>query len=825
VAVALRATAYPAGVNLTTINVVIPATVQAGDQMLIVWTTAGSGTTTDPSGWTRLGLSQGTSTNLVQILLARTAVGGDAGTTVPLILGPSNSSQGAFLHAYFDDTTGSVTVDGAAFRTGAGMSTPALTTSVANCAVMAAASVRASSGVDTDTWTVPSGYTQLGSGFNAGGAGKAWVGAHNLTPVASGSSVGGATFASSGAEANNCTLTVALRPGGAGGGGSAGAAAMRSRSHFSGGGFPKVANLQTPAFAMHRGGLGEGPSETLGAYNHSMPLDPWYLAECDCQMNASGSIVLWHDPTLADGVTTVASQTDAQWNTVTVPWPTGFPGTPDPYPAAYWSDLADAWGGIRLLIPEMKDSGAVDIPLMNDIRARGLIGSTIIQCFDVNRAKAAAAAGFNAMALYGVGASPNFADLAANGVLFAGMDSTTVTSAVVASAHASGVQVWPYVVNSAGSRDSFLAFDTDGFFTNFPSTVPIPGTGTLAGQVTVQKGGVASLTSHSSFGGTGAVTARPTAAMTSASSLAAAATGGSGFSAVLTSASTLAATVSSTFQPTAALVSHSILTAGITSGGTALTASADAANLPPRVLLSLSGSAGATATIVRIDQDGNSTPVRTANPATLAGGAWLGYDYEAPYGQPVTYVSTPNTGPALTSNPVTLNVTVPWLIHPGIPSLSQPLTVVTIGTRTRTVNQGVFTVLGRPNAVTVNDGARHNPTFPLTIRTAALDDEDALLDLVGDGSALLLQVVYPNITRTRYEWVSVGDMDEDNPIGWFGSDFTQWTLPCTVTDPPTGLQQSQRTLGDLAAEFTTLASIKTAYATLRDISTDTRVGG
>lgn len=262
---------------------------------------------------------------------------------------------------------------------------------------------------------------------------------------------------------------------------------------------------------------------------------------------------------------------------------------------------------------------------------------------------------------------------------------------------------------------------------------------------------------------------------------------------------------------------------GTPPSGAAITATVDLANSPPRIALSVSGFTGdSTVTIVRVDASGNQYPVRTGNPATLASGTWVGYDYEAAFGQPVTYLATGgNTATTALSSVVTLNVTTPWLIHPGIPALSQPLDCAPLGDRTRATNQGVFTPLGRADAVTISDGVRRSPTYNLTVYTHSLDEEAGLLDLLADSSVLLLQMAYPNIARTLYEWVAIGDVGESSVNGWFGGPDVAWTLPCTVSAAPTGLLQAQWTLGGINAAYATLGAINAAYATLGGVATNT----
>lgn len=244
-------------------------------------------------------------------------------------------------------------------------------------------------------------------------------------------------------------------------------------------------------------------------------------------------------------------------------------------------------------------------------------------------------------------------------------------------------------------------------------------------------------------------------------------------------------------------------------------------NWPPRILLELTGALGTQVTITRVDAAGNRSPVREANPAVLDAGAVIVSDYEAPYNQTVHYVAT-TSGPTITSDPVTLTADRPWLVHPGIPDLSQPLTIASLGQRTYPTNQGVHRPLGRRTAIVITDGQRQSPTYDLTVRTETEQQLQDLLELVDDAQALLLQIVYPDAVRTRYEWVSIGDVTEDDIIPAAQFAELSWVLPCTVVDAPAGLLQAQRTLGDLAADFATLGDIAAAYDTLRDVILDNR---
>jgi hypothetical protein len=259
-------------------------------------------------------------------------------------------------------------------------------------------------------------------------------------------------------------------------------------------------------------------------------------------------------------------------------------------------------------------------------------------------------------------------------------------------------------------------------------------------------------------------------------------------------------------------------------GAGSVTVVPEPANSPPRILLNLTGFLGSTVTIQRIDSSGNRSPVRLANPGTLNAGSWVGYDYEAPFNRPVRYEATATL--VVTSDPVTLTATRPWLIHPGVPALSQPVALTAPPTRTRETNQGVHSVLGRSTPIVITDGARRAPTFDLALHTDTLDAELALDTLLSDAAVLLLQITYPGVTRTDYWWVAVGSCTAAPMADFYHDDaeVAQWTLSCTVTDAPSGLLQSQRSWADLIAEEATWADVVADFATWRDVIIDQQIG-
>lgn len=257
----------------------------------------------------------------------------------------------------------------------------------------------------------------------------------------------------------------------------------------------------------------------------------------------------------------------------------------------------------------------------------------------------------------------------------------------------------------------------------------------------------------------------------------------------------------------------------------AVTATAQPANVPPRVKVDITDSGTPAITsvnVVRKDAAGNASPVRTldGNPLTLttSGSTRVGtvYDYEPFYGVPYTYSTVEY--PAGASASTTLASPYVRLVHPADPSKSQVITVATWGNRTRKVNRGVFYPMGRSTPVVVTDGKRQAAEFELSVITQTAAEADALEDLVADGATLLLNIPADKPWNRSPEYVSIGDMTE-TPFTRLSAELGRtWTLPCTVTDRPAGGSQAQWTLADVAATFASLNAVQAAYPTLNAVA-------
>lgn len=244
-----------------------------------------------------------------------------------------------------------------------------------------------------------------------------------------------------------------------------------------------------------------------------------------------------------------------------------------------------------------------------------------------------------------------------------------------------------------------------------------------------------------------------------------------------------------------------------------VTPTAQPSNVPPRVQLNVSASAGETSTTVtRINPDGTVTTVRTLDggPLALSGGAGLLFDYEMSFGAGVSYSSTQS--PATISAQVTVDVASAWLIHPGVPDLSLPVTVGSITDRTRAVQRAVLQPIGREFPWTATDGQRKAAQFSLTVYTADEDGRASLYSLLEDTNVLMLNVPAGKGWGITAEYVSVGEVTEARPFRLMGLSDRMITLPMVVVDRPAGGTASERVWNDVTGAYATWNAVTAAYA-------------
>jgi hypothetical protein len=245
-------------------------------------------------------------------------------------------------------------------------------------------------------------------------------------------------------------------------------------------------------------------------------------------------------------------------------------------------------------------------------------------------------------------------------------------------------------------------------------------------------------------------------------------------------------------------------------------ATVEASNVPPRIKLVATDTgspAFTTTTIMRNNPDGTQSAVRSATGGgvALSGGTATVYDYEMPFGQPVTYTSLET--PANTTTPVTVSVSQVWLIHPGIPSLSIPVDfrMGSFAEETWSVNQAVFWPMGRSTPVVIGDGARRAPQSSMTVSVATLNDLAKLRDLLADGSVLLLNAPPSLALGIDTNYIAPGEVKVRRRSSIGTDQNRDVDIPYTVVDRPAGGSQSTRTFADLLV-YPNLAALKNAYA-------------
>lgn len=254
-----------------------------------------------------------------------------------------------------------------------------------------------------------------------------------------------------------------------------------------------------------------------------------------------------------------------------------------------------------------------------------------------------------------------------------------------------------------------------------------------------------------------------------------------------------------------------------------LVATVQASNVPPRVKIDVTDTGTPTVTsvtVTRLDPSGFTSTVRTpdGNPLVLttSGSNRIGtvYDYEMPLGSPVTYSLVQNTASTAT---VTVTSSLIWLVHPGVPALSMPITVASLGSRVRRVKQGVFFPMGRANPVVVTDGSRKGVAGSLDIQTFTLAELGALEALTADGGVLLLNIPAGLNWGIPTSYIAIGDMEEARLVDYGPEPRRYVTLPFQVVDSPIGGSQAQWTWANVTAQYATWSALMAGEPTWADV--------
>jgi hypothetical protein len=249
-------------------------------------------------------------------------------------------------------------------------------------------------------------------------------------------------------------------------------------------------------------------------------------------------------------------------------------------------------------------------------------------------------------------------------------------------------------------------------------------------------------------------------------------------------------------------------------------------NSPPRIRLDVTDTGSPAITSVTVTRTGpeGTVPVRTETGGPLvltpSGGNQVGllYDYEAITGEFYTY-STVET-PVTPSASVHLDVTPVWLIHPGVPALSMPITMdVDAHTdRVYTMARGVFTAFGRADPIVITDGARKSPTGTLIVHARTATERASLRAILDDGTPLLLNIPVGMDLGVGSGFLAIGDVTESRRESWPGIDpLYTYTMDYQVVRRPVGGTQAERTYGDVLADNATYDAVRMRYDSYSDL--------
>jgi hypothetical protein len=250
---------------------------------------------------------------------------------------------------------------------------------------------------------------------------------------------------------------------------------------------------------------------------------------------------------------------------------------------------------------------------------------------------------------------------------------------------------------------------------------------------------------------------------------------------------------------------------------------------PPRITIDLTTTGGASDafTVMRNDPDGKQRPVVLEANSRFTSSAWTGWDYHAPFNQPVSYTVF-SAGQQATSSPdVTLVETQSWLQHPTNPALSIPVDkVMSIGERTSVSTATTHWAYGAHYPVVRSEGVRRARTGTLTFQTQSADSLKVFHELLADSGVILLNLVLPGQPDEIWSWVLPGDQKDTNPAG----DGWVWYPNRTVSfsyqrvDTPAANTAPLWIYGTVIVDpaMPTYADLLTVYATYGDLVVDYR---
>jgi len=228
-----------------------------------------------------------------------------------------------------------------------------------------------------------------------------------------------------------------------------------------------IERLQSPTFIAHRGGYYLYPEEGLEGMRAAAASQ--FLPEVDVLSLSDGTLVCLHDDTVDR---TMTGQTGLPSNLTRDQWLSmrlrpaiegGRSGQ-----TFLFEDWLDEFGGRIVLVPEIKENTTTVVnAVIAAIKDRGLERSIVVQSFQFETCRTLAAAGIEALFLFGSSTGYSPAEIKAAGINFVGPGSG-VSATTIGNMKAADLTVWVYTVNTPSVWEALRTNGADGVFSNDP---------------------------------------------------------------------------------------------------------------------------------------------------------------------------------------------------------------------------------------------------------------------------------------------------------------------------------------------------------------------
>lgn len=213
----------------------------------------------------------------------------------------------------------------------------------------------------------------------------------------------------------------------------------------------------------------------------------------------------------------------------------------------------------------------------------------------------------------------------------------------------------------------------------------------------------------------------------------------------------------------------------------------------------------------RTHEDGTTWRVLT-EPNPVIVGSWVGFDYHAPFNQPVTYYAQAGGLTSAVSAPVWVLSDSVWIIHASDPTLSVMVEkITTLQPYTYGDRATEFVVLNRQNPVLRTDSPRGGETGELTVKCSTPEQRAGVKALLADNGAVLLNTPF-TVDDIGWKWVRVKDMPISNPGGYIDFPSRYIALSYSEVDPPDADAFPVWSAGQLKAAYATAGAAKAAYS-------------